>query len=100
MQRFLDSVSRRSVALLGALGVIVAIVIVATQLRNWGIISSTHYLAWAAFAMNLGVSALGLPTPERRWWIANAILSVLAMFLIGASTVPTAIVALVRLFWN
>lgn len=100
MRRYLKSVSDRSIVLLGALCLIVAIVLVAVQLRSWGFISSTHYLAWAAFAMNLGVSALGLLTPERLWWIANATLSALAMLLIGASTVPTAIVALVQLFWH
>ncbi|RED21050.1 hypothetical protein BJ123_1591 [Rhodopseudomonas thermotolerans] len=100
MRRYLKSVSDRSVALLGAWGLIAATVIFVTQLRNWGFISSTGPVPWMALALNLGVSAIGLATPERGWWIANAILSTLAMLLIGASTIPSAIIGLVRLFWN
>ncbi len=48
------------------------------------------WMAYAAFFVSIACSGLGFSTPERPWWIANAILSVLAMTYIGSPTIPSA----------
>lgn len=48
------------------------------------------WMAYAAFFVNIACSGLGFSTPERSWWIANAIMSVLAITYIGSPTVPSA----------
>jgi len=48
------------------------------------------WMAYAAFFVNIACSGLGFSTPERPWWIANAIMSVLAITYIGSPTIPSA----------
>jgi hypothetical protein len=48
------------------------------------------WIAYAAFFVNIACSGLGFSTPERPWWIANAVLSVLAITYIGSPTIPSA----------
>ena len=49
------------------------------------------WMAYAAFFVNIACSGLGFSTPERPWWIANAIVSVLAITYIGSPTIPSAL---------
>lgn len=48
------------------------------------------WMAYAALFVNIACSGLGFSTPERPWWIANAVLSVLALTYIGSPTLPSA----------
>ncbi len=48
------------------------------------------WMAYAAFFVNIACSGLGFSTSERPWWIANAVLSVLAITYIGSPTIPSA----------
>lgn len=74
--------------------VVVSIVVtVVTELRiaGFGSVLLSAFVAYAAFAANIVISALGFRTPERGWWIANVVLSILTATYLGAPTLPSAL---------
>lgn len=87
--------------LIAILAIAVAVAIT-TEFRLAGRVGWTlsTVVAYAAFFANLGLSVVGFRTPQRRWWIANAVASVAAMVLIGAPTVPGALWTLGRIWWS
>jgi hypothetical protein len=74
--------------------VLVSVLVTAvTELRiaGYGGTSLSVVVAYAAFFVNVACSGLGFRTPQWGWWIANLVLSILAITAIGAPTLPSAL---------
>ena len=70
-----------------------AVVTGVTELRiaGHGSASTSVWVAYAGFVVTIAASGFGFQTPQRPWWIANAVLSVVTMTFLGAPTVPSAL---------
>lgn len=73
-------------------------VTVVTELRiaGYGGTSISALVAYAAFFVSIACSGLGFRLPEWRWWVANFVVSILTMTVIGAPTIPSALWTLGR----
>jgi hypothetical protein len=84
--------SLKTAPLVWAVIVVSVLVTAVTEVRiaGYGHPWLSVWTAYAAFIVNIACSGLGFSTPERPWWIVNAVLSVLAMTFIGSPTIPSA----------
>ena len=71
------------------------------QFRMAGYISlaAQSVIAYTTFFLNLAASIAGFRTPQRPWWIANGIGSVITLIVISEPTIPTALWTLFRVLW-
>ena len=91
----------KSPSLVWAIVLISVVVTVVTEFRiaGYGGLSLSVVVAYAAFFVSIACSGLGFRTPEWRWWVANFALSILAMTMIGAPTIPSALWTLGRVLF-
>lgn len=84
--------------LLIAVLVISFVCVITNQFRMAGYLSITAQsaIAYTTFFLNLAASVAGFRTPQRPWWIANGIGSIITLIMISEPTIPTALWTLCR----